>query len=235
MLDRLLVALPLAFAASAPLFAETAPLAPFQAEYQVLRNGKELGHATLALRPAGDGTWEFSERTAGTKGMASLLGVDIVETSTFRWRDGLPQGLQYSYSQQAAIKSKQRSTDFDWRAHEAHTRDGQRDWTAPLDRTAMDRNLVTLALMASLKNGAGELSFAVVDKDRVAEQRYVAGARESLSLPAGNVDAVRVERRRDDSRRTTTSWFAPQRDWLPVQIEQQEKGDTITMRLLPAR
>ena len=208
------------------------PVGPFQADYEVLRNGKELGRATLTLRAAGDGTWEFSSQTKGTKGMASLLGVDVTEKSTFRWREGQPEGLRYMYSQEAAIKSRQRSTEFDWQTHEAQSRDGNNVWTAPLRTTAMDRNLVTVALMAELKSGASNLAFKVVDKDKVAEQRFTQGAHETLSLPAGRIEAVRVDRQRADNSRTTTSWFAPARNWLPVQIEQVEKdGETITMRL----
>jgi len=217
------------------LAAEPAPLQPFRADYQVLHNAKELGEATLALRDAGNDAWEFSSQTRGTRGMASLLGVDVVEKSTFRWRGGLPEGLQYTYAQKAAIKSRQRSTDFDWNAGQAHTRDGDGESTATLQGSAMDRNLVTLALMARLKAGATDLTFHVVDKDHVGEQRYVAGARESLSLPAGRIDAVRVDRQRDGGKRATSIWFAPQRNWLPVQIEQVEKnGETVTMRLAAA-
>lgn len=223
-------------AAGVALGAGPSPVAPFQAEYEVLRNGRELGRATLALRPAGDGTWEFSSQTKGTKGMAGLLGVDVVEKSTFRWRDGQPEGLHYSYAQEGAVKSRQRSTEFDWQSRAAQSRDGKNVWNAPLQTSAMDRNLVTVALMAQLKSGGRDLAFHVVDKDKVAEQRYVQGARETLSLPAGRIDAVRVDRQRADNSRTTTSWFAPQRGWLPVQIEQVEKnGETITMRLAAAR
>ncbi|HEY2396072.1 MAG TPA: DUF3108 domain-containing protein [Rudaea sp.] len=239
-MHRIVIARTLALLALACLHpahaAEPSPLQPFQADYQVLRNGKELGQATLALRDTGHGAWEFSSQTRGTKGMASLLGVDVVEKSTFRWHGGVPEGLQYTYAQKAAIKSRQRSTDFDWNAKQARTRDGDSESTAPLQGSAMDRNLVTLALMARLKAGASDLTFRVVDKDHVAEQHYVAGARESLSLPAGRIDSVRVDRQRDDSKRTTTIWFAPQRNWLPVQIEQVEKnGETITMRLASPR
>ena len=216
--------------------ADPAPLRPFTADYQVLRNGKELGQATLELRPAGDGIWTFSNVTRGTRGMASMVGLDIVEKSTFRWRDGHPEGLQYSYSQQAAIKSRQRSTDFDWNEGEAHSSDGKGSWTAPLQPGAMDRSLVTIALMSALKAHSSLLAFPVVDKDRIDEQHYAQTASETLSLPAGSIDAVRVERQRDEGSRTTTSWFAPQRGFLPVQIEQTEKnGETITMRLASAR
>ena len=215
--------------------AAPAPLQPFQAEYLVLRNGKEIGHATLALRNAGDGTWEFNERTEGTRGMASVLGLDVEEQSTFRWRGGMPEGLGYHYEQKAAFKSRRRSTEFDWQDMQAFSRDGKRSWTAPLRDGAMDRNLVTIALVVALRSGSHDLTFPVVDKDRVAEQQYVRGPGEKLSLPAGVVEAVRVDRRREDRRKTTTIWFAPSRGWLPVLIEQSNKGATVTMRLTGLR
>ena len=209
------------------------PLAPFQAEYQVLHDGKELGHATLSLRPAGNGTWEFRSETHGTRGMASMLGLDVVEKSTFHWRDGQPEGLQYTYSQQAAMKSRERSIDFDWSAHEARSRDGKRAWTAPLDGPAMDRNLVTVALMAALKSRSADMTFPVVDKDRVSEQSYRVSGDESLPLQSGPVKAMRVERMREENPgKQTTIWFAPQLAWLPVQIEQADKGDLVTLRFV---
>ena len=209
------------------------PLQPFQAEYEVLRDGKELGQATLSLRDLGNGSWEFSSETKGTKGMASMLGLDVSEKSTFRWHDGQPEGIAYRYAQHAAIKSRERSIDFDWNAKQARTRDGKNETTAPLSATAMDRNLVTIALMSALKGGAQEAHCPVVDKDRVADQRYRVESREALSLRSGPVDAVRVARVRDDNPgKQTTIWFAPHLAWLPVQIEQTDKGDTVTLRFV---
>jgi hypothetical protein len=222
-----LVALLVAAAAT-----QAAPVAPFQAEYEVLRNGKPLGQATLALRESGDDTWEFREQTRGTRGMASLVGLDVTETSTFRWRDDRPEGLRYEYAQHAAIKSRERSTEFDWNAHEARSRDGKRSWTAPLERGAMDRSVVTVALMAAMKSGAGDLTFPVVDKDHVAEQHWHVAGDDGLSLRSGPVRAVRIERVRDDANKKTTIWLAPHLAWLPVQIEQTDKDGVVTMRFV---
>jgi hypothetical protein len=221
------------FMALAAQAADTAPLRPFAADYEVLRNGKELGRATLTLRDDGNGTWEFSSETHGTKGLAGMLGVDVVEKSTFRWRDGLPEGLSYRYAQQAAVKSRERSIDFDWNSHQARTRDGKSETTAPLQGTAMDRNLVTVGLMAALKTGTQDPHFPVVDKDRVADQHYRVEGKESLSLRSGPVEAMRAARVREDNPgKQTTIWFAPHLDWLPVQIEQVDKGETVTLRFL---
>jgi hypothetical protein len=224
----------LCICAAGAAHADTAPLGPFNADYQVLRNGKELGHATLSLRALENDTWEFSSQTRGTAGMASLLGLDIVEKSTFRWNAGKPQGLHYSYAQKAAIKSRDTTIEFDWPAKSAVVRDNGKSIAIALDQPAMDRHLVTLALMADLKAGATALDYQVADKDKVADQHYVQGSHETLALAAGNIDAIKVERDRgSESKRNTTSWFAPQRGYLPVQIEQVEKknGETITMRL----
>lgn len=217
-----------------PASAETtaAPLAPFRAEYQVLRNGKELGKATLELRALDNGTWEFVNQTKGTAGMASALGVDIVEKSIFHWRAGHPEGLSYRYAQTSTFKSRDRSVDFDWSRNSAQSRENNRTWSATLVAGAIDRNLVTLALMADVKAGTTALQYSVVDKDKLGDQRYANAGAETLSLPAGKMQAVRVERQRTDSDRRTTSWFAAERGFLPVQIEQIEKnGETLTLRL----
>lgn len=215
--------------------ADAAPLQPFRADYQVLRNGKELGHATLTLRAAAGDTWEFSSQTHGTAGMASLLGLDVVEKSTFRWNAGRPQGLHYSYVQKAAIKSRDTAIDFDWPGKSATTHDNGKIRNVALDAPAMDRNLVTPALMADLKTRATDFDYRIVEKDKVSEQHYVQAGHETLALPGGSIDALKIERDRGDSKRRTTSWFAPQREFLPVQIEQIENnGETITMKLVSA-
>jgi hypothetical protein len=217
---------------AAPAAAEPSPLKPFSADYIVLRDGKELGKATLSLEDRGDGTWEFRSRTHGTSGMASMLGLDVEEHSTFRWRQGAPESLAYDYAQKGALKSRHRSIAFDWDSGVAHSDDGKRSFEAELSAGAMDRSVVTVALMAALKARVPDPVFPVVDKDRVAEQRYRVEGKEGLSLPSGPVNAVRVERLRDNPGKTTTIWFAPHLEWLPMQIEQAGKDGVITMRFV---
>ena len=227
-------ALALLLACTATARAADAPLAPFHADYEVLRNGKELGHATVDLRAGANGEWEFTSATHGTSGMAAMLGLDVDEKSTFRWNRSQPQCVHYRYAQKAAIKSKDLAIDCDWQGKVAKSSAGGKVADVALDAPAMDRHLVTLALMADLKSGANDLVYRVVDKDKVSEQRYVSAGSETLTLRGGPIEAMKIVRDRGgDSRRQTTSWFAPQRGFLPVQIEQVEKSDTITMRLVP--
>ncbi|MEP6484345.1 MAG: DUF3108 domain-containing protein [Rudaea sp.] len=217
------------------LAAETAPLAPFHADYDVLRNGKQQGKATLDLRNAGN-DWEFVSQTHGTSGVAAMLGVEIQEKSTFTWRASGPECLTYAYSQKA-LKSRSTSITCDWNAKSASVDDNGKSANVALASPAMDRHLVALALMADLKSGKSTLNYPVIDKTQIADQNYVQAGHETVSLGSTNIDAVKVTRDRgNDSKRQTTYWFAPQRGWLPVQIEQVEKnGETITMRLATSK
>jgi len=231
------VALPLAvlFAHSA-LAASSAPIAGFSANYEVLRNGKPLGKATLDLHNAGN-DWEFVSDTQGTSGMAAMVGAEVHEKSTFTWNANKPQCLTYAYSQKA-LKSKSTSITCDWNAKTANVDDNGKPATVSLNSPAMDRHLVPLALMVDLKAGAPSLSYPVIDKSHVDDQQYVQAGHENVTLASGGtIDAIKVTRDRGaDAKRSTTYWFAPQKNWMPVQIEQVEKnGETITMRLASAK
>jgi hypothetical protein len=230
----------LIFIASSLLIAGTtvaaeSPVQPFHADYTVSRNGKEMGKATLDLRNTGN-DWEFLSQTHGTSGMAAMLGVDIQEKSTFAWKANKPECLTYSYSQKA-LKERTTSITCDWNAKSASVDDNGKSANVALASPAMDRHLVALALMADLKAGSSALNYPVIDKDQIADQHYVQSGHELISIGSSNVDAIKVARDRGaDSKRQTTYWFAPQRGWLPVQIEQVEKnGETITMRLASAK
>ncbi len=211
--------------------ADSVPVPAFHGEYRVLRNGDPIGKATLTLRRTGDHEWEFSSHTRGTSGLARLLGVNVSETSTFRWQDGRLHDLHYRYSQDAAIKSKSREIDFDWNQHRAELRDGNKSRDIALPPDAIDRSLVTVALMASLRTSrTSVLEYPVVHSNAVLTERYADSGRELLNLPAGRIETVRIER--DHGKRRTISWFAPKLGWMPVQIRQvQKSGKTITMQL----
>lgn len=211
---------------------ETAPLPAFHAEYEVLRNAKAMGKATLDLHHVQGDNWEFVTQTQGTSGLAALAGVDVREVSTFHWRNGLPESEQYQFTQKSAMKSRQRSIDFDWSKNNATSHDGDQQWAVTLKPSSMDRNLVVLAITADLKRRSKDLAYPVLDKDVVEDKHYVIKATETLDLPAGKISATRVERQRqDNTNKHNTTWHAPEHGFLPVQIEQQDKGSTITMKL----
>lgn len=229
---RSLLALLLAVATAAAVADDAAP-APFERRYEVLRNGKPLGDATLALRRIDAGTWSFTTRTRGTRGLAGLAGASIEEQSDFTWHEGRPQLLRYRYRQDVAFRTRERSLALA-AGGRIDSRDGDRRHDLAFEPGTMDRHVVVLAMRADLARGArGEVRYRVANRDDVEWQRYRIGATERIDAPGGALEALRVERVRDNPGRSTTSWLAPALGWLPVRIVQREAdGETIEMRLL---
>ncbi|MEO8669801.1 MAG: DUF3108 domain-containing protein [Tahibacter sp.] len=205
---------------------------PFVAHYAVSRDGKALGVSTMTLRDEGHDIWSLTSETHGTAGMARLLGLEVVERSQFRWTaDGMPEAQVYDYDQDAAIKSKKRHADFDWRAASAHVAEGKKSYDYPIPAGTMDRHTVGIALARKLAAGANALEVDVATKDHVEHQRFErAPETDSVQVPSGKYDAMRVER--VDVPGKGRSWFVPQQLPVPVRVEQiQGDGATIVLEL----
>ena len=216
---------------SAPAaFANSLDLKPAHAVYAVQRDGKVIGDASYTLSANGDGSWTLESVTKGSAGMAKLVGLDVHEQSTFHWDQGKAEGLHYDYKQDAAIKHKQRTIDFDWHAHEAHVRDNGKEFSYAIEPGTIDRSTVAVALGVALANGAHEANLNVAQRDHLEQQRFEAQAEENITVPAGTFKAVRMER--TDASGKARSWYAPNVTTLPLRVEQvQGDGSTIVMEL----
>jgi hypothetical protein len=225
----------LATASGSAIAAESAAPAPFHAEYLAFRNGNELGRTTLDLSENHDGTWTLRSETRGTSGLAKIAGVHIVETSRFRWHDGRPEAIEYDYKQDSALKSRTRHAAFG--DGEAHVEEGGETFRYALVPGLVDRHAVTLAIAGDLKRGAQSFDYKVAVKDHVEDMRYERAGDENLKVPAGTFDVIQMRRvgeAASDRKRVARSWFSEKLGWMPVQIEQEDKKDTITLKLAAA-
>ncbi len=220
-----------ALALFATAAASAQPMQPFTANYDLLRDGKLIGKAEIALIMGKDG-WQFSNKSEGTEGLAGFAGVKIEETSTFRWQDDAPETMHYHFFQKAAWKKKNRNIDVD---HDAKRINASIDDSAkPLEYApgTIDRNLVVLALGTDLKAKATTLEYRVADKHAVDTHRYKISGNENIDTKRGRFDTIRVERIRDKPGRTTTTWIAPKLGYIPARIVQTEPdGETLEMLL----
>jgi hypothetical protein len=218
-------------AASVLLFAASAfaaPLPAFTARYQLLKGDSPIGEATMTLSSSGHDTWTFVTDSRGTSGLAAMLGANARETSTFHWKGGLPEGLSYDYSMDAAFKHKQRNVKFDWSANTIVVNDkGEHRFAA--QPGAIERHTVVLAIAAGLKDGKREFALPVAVRDRIQTQQFAVKGSGAISVPAGNYpDAVQVVRTDNDG--GFDGWFVPGKLPVPVQVSQHDNGD-FTMKL----
>lgn len=216
------IALILALATVCCTAAAATPVPAFTAHYRLLKNGSRIGSATLTLVRGASGTWTLTTRSKGTAGLASLLGASIEETSSFRWVGDLPQGISYDYTLKSALKDEHRSVRFDWNTRTIEVNDhGVHRF--PTQPGALERHTVPLALAAGLADGQTSFTLPVAVRDRIEMQHYVAQGRQSVSVPAGSFDAVRISR--TDGSDGFEAWFAPARLPAPVKIDQRGKSD----------
>lgn len=226
---KTLLVLALALAAGSAVAAP--PMPSFKAEYAASRNGKELGRTTIELVDNHDATWTLRTSTVGTAGLARMAGLDVVEESRLRWRGERPETLAYDFRQEAALRSKRRSATFDWSRNEVHMRDGDSDVRYALVDGTVDRHALTMALVNDLARGVAPSTYKVAMKDAIEDVRYIDCGTVGVTVPAGRYDTRCLERKRE--KRTSKSWFAASVGWLPVRIEQVEKGgETITLELV---
>lgn len=211
--------------------ADEVPIRPFSAEYQTLRNGKELARTRLDLSMNGDGRYLLRTTTIGTSGLAKMSGLDVLEQSTVRWVDGKPETLRYEFDQDVAFSKKHRLGEFDHSSQQVHMIDGKSDTRYPLLPYTIERHALTLALAADLSRNATEFDYKVAGKKEIEDVRYTRCGVQDVAVPAGTFEANCLERVRE--KRTSRSWFAASLGWLPVVIEQTEKnGDTVTLKLV---
>lgn len=217
-------------ALATPGAAAQTPLPAFEAEYEVIRNGKSIGSSRMALRPEGD-HWRYSSQSSGERGLASLVGLRIDQQMDFQWQHGQPQPLTSSYEQKATLSSRSVQVRYDWSIgrYRLSDRRGEHEHTLPAG--TVDRYGSGIAIAAQLAAGEREFVLPIAHADGVREWHFHVAGEETLETADGRVDTVRVERVRDDSDRRTISWHDPQRDHIAVRLVHHEDGNTIESRL----
>jgi hypothetical protein len=203
----LLCLLPMAAAATGT--AAAVPPTPFTATYQVLRKGSPLGTGQMTLRHDADGTWTYQSKIRAESGLAALLGGNIRETSRFRWHDGHIEALSYDYHLHTSIKSRQRKVRVDWNADRVTVQTGGDTYTYKPQPGLIERHVLVLALGQALAAGKTQVALPVAVKDRVETQTFAVKGHQSVEVPAGSIQAIRVER--TDKSKDYAAWFAPKR------------------------
>jgi Protein of unknown function (DUF3108) len=223
----------------APALALAAPPPPpYTANYEVLRNGDRLGKATVVFKALPNGRYELTSNTVGSDGLAAIAGVAIDERSILRWTGEQPETIVYTYRQQLAWKTRERSIQVDAGNRRIESQDKDRRFSPPYQPGVLDRNAITVALMGDLAMGKpGDLAYLVPSKDELETQVYRASAPERLNTALGMQRVVRVERVRESANgRTTTLWLGQDKNFVPLRILQKEPdGDTIEMRITSIR
>lgn len=221
LLILLVVAIPLPFAAAAPV--------PFKATYSVSYLGVKAGLLHFELRAEGHG--EYLYETHATPGLVASLIVSkkAVERSRMRIDAEGVRPLAWSLDDGKSGKEHDGALRFDWEAKRVTgSVEGERV-DLPTEPGLQDRLSFQIAALTALLRGQEPGTIPMLDDDRIKPYSYSRKSGERIKTPAGEFDSVMYESTRPGSKRFSRIWHAPTLGHLPVRFERVNRGKVETV------
>ncbi|HEU0307130.1 MAG TPA: DUF3108 domain-containing protein [Lysobacter sp.] len=240
---RFLLALAALMAGSAiaeePAAPATAPgshqLEPFIAQYQVFKEGRVLGDATMQVVKNDARRWRVDLNIRGTEGLIGLAGIKAEQSTVFDVASsGVYRPLAQSTLRKTVLTKKQTVGVYDWRSRLARwTGDVKESRRTPVTLQDGDQSglLINLAVIRDAQPGKS-MQYRFVDDGRARDHRYdVSSQLEDVKVGGLSYSAMRVSRAQPGNEETVI-WVV---DGVPtpVRMLQRENGeDTYDLRLV---
>lgn len=211
-------------------------LQPFIAQYEVYRDGNELGAATLQLVKPRPSQWRVDLLMRGT-GLLRMAGIKASQSTVFDLAGETYRPLTQATVRKTLFTDRQSIGIYDWHSRTARwqgdIKESRRDPVAlqPGDMTGL---LINLAVIRDAEPGA-TLRYRFVDNGRARQHTYVVAERtESVEVAGMGFSAMRVERVEDDNEQTII-WVVKGVP-TPIRMLQREDGeDQYDLRLIQYR
>ncbi|MFQ6372386.1 DUF3108 domain-containing protein [Shewanella sp. YIC-542] len=208
------------------------PLTPQVVEYQVKYGSFSLGEARFTLETPKDHTYRYD--------MDSDLSLLMLSdkrkiTSVFTDVDGQLQPLRFIH--------ERTGTGKDFNEQIAFARDQGKVFSVykgektklDYDDALYDTMMVQLQFRLDLLRGKQEYHYKMVKDNEIDDYRFRNLGTDTVTVPAGTYQAVRLEVARESTKRHTEVWMAPELGYLPVRFIHKEKGSTMELVLRQAR
>lgn len=198
---------------------------PYHADYVLSRRGRTHGNAGRTLTAAVDGTWTyqtftdaslliFSDRRAHETNFR-IVGDRVVPLAFQYNRTGTGSGqffaVVFDYANKKLVRQADSSLEAEWK-------EGLLDSNAVLHQLQID--------VAGSNSGIGaEWTYQLIDeRGRNTEYTFRSMGYETVQVPYGTMDTIRVMRVRETDRRETYFWFSPLHNYSLVQMQQLKEG-----------
>lgn len=187
-------------------------------------NGFGLGEILITLTPDQDPDCYRYESQSDPVGLVRMFYGKPHELSQFCVKNGRVVPRKFAFFHR---DSDSFTLDFDMDALKVRDAKGNvRDVPAEAQDRFGIQQAVRLWVIARLKEkdpGAETLKVAQVDDKKVRNYVLAITGRETIEIPAGRFDTIVVQRV-DDPNRSTKFWIAPEKDYMPVKVEQLRGG-----------
>jgi len=208
----------------------------FTAHYKVKYGFIGLGTITFRLQPASKSNCYVYSGQGHPNAIVSMLIGALADKSRFcMTADDTVQPQYFRHHEDGSPKHSY-SLTFNWQAGTVRyqSRDGNIRVMA-LPDTATDPLSLQIAARLWLAHAAkpAQLSprgFTLIDADEIKTYTLAVEPGGTLNVPGGRFDTL-IVKRVDHENKHLRFWLAQYADWIPVKVEHEKDGRTITMTL----
>lgn len=211
----------IALSVALPAAAAAAPERHVEIAYDLIRNGTPIAEMVERLEHDGK-TYRLSGQLKG-KGIFALRGDAARKSRGSIAADGLhPVEFEDKRTGRDTARAK-----FDWAAKTVtlQGKEGAAE-TKPLPADIQDRLSFAYSFSFHVPAGA-PVAVSITDGKGISSSTYKAAGRETIKTPAGEFEALKLEReKKEPDDRTSEIWLATKHGFLPVRILVVEKDGT---------
>lgn len=191
---------------------------PFKATYTAYHDDDDVGEATLHLIKLTDDMYQMEYYSSVSK---FFLSDKRYERSVFKMSDEDLMPVTYEYIRRGTGPNKALNLNFDAQNQQIIVNEEE---TMPW-RGELDNQLFRIDLSRQLANDKRKVTYDFINyRGEKRQYRLEVLDTETLTLPYGEVAAIKVKINRESKKRVTFAWFSEELDWSLVRLQQFKEG-----------
>jgi hypothetical protein len=215
-----------------PVCASDQALTSFHATYKLYSSGTEIAVINRTLTHVNNNEYIYRSESNAT-GIVSLFRNDhILEESLWRFEENKLYPLDYTYQHSGGKKDRDVNIQFDWNRHLIINRVNDHTWEMPLEAGVLDKLLYQYAIMFDLKNGHIPNTYTIADGGKIKTYIFERLGEETVLTPLGDLNTIKLLRRKQNDKRLSIFWCAPAYQYLPVKVEHTEEDGLKTTAVI---
>lgn len=204
--------------------AEPKTIKPFIAKYDLLKQSDSVGEAIRRLNYPDDHSANYSYRTEASW----FIFTDIrEETTVTKFNDNTITPTHYLFERKGTGKDKKYEWTFDVENDLATDLKKAKKLAVKFPKKIQDKLSYQLQLRLDLIKDSSqkEYTYPVISTSgAIKEYIFENEGEETITLPIGEIKAIKLKREVKDKKKITYIWFAPELNYLLVQIFQMKNG-----------